>query len=463
MVTPQVRTAVVLVGKVGDITFEKVLVDTLSSSDDPETVGWALEGLARRGHGELPDLAAVLTGHESSRVRLKALEILCTLADRAPLKRVVAMLKDPDQAIRDRAGLFIKEKGSGAADELLLALAEPSRRQRSEIARLLQHIGLPGVALSGFVTAELKQAYRFLDLARALAAASGGPAKDLIQAALVEKQADTVDIILHALGTVVFGERMRVIVRALNSSNKREREDAVEALDNALHGDIRRGLMPLLDGQFVQEQLVTGRMTVKSWTRPPGSPGISMSSLLNEPDPLLQALCLEMVQENVPIMPLVDSFPNPLPDVPRVLEGAGDDSLSLGQRIRHLRAMPLFQGIKIRELAEVAGKAQWITVDQGEFLLRRGSVGDRIYLVCQGSLCSDGSRRSGEWSTGDIVGELACMDSAEQLVPCSVKPKPGSWVFHVTPFSRYCCNLPWRTCAQGTASGSRYTISGWHA
>ena len=128
------------------------------------------------------------------------------------------MLKDPDQAIRDCAGAFIKEKGAGAADELLLALAEPSRRQRTEIARLLQHIGLPGVTLSGFVTAELKQAYRFLDLARALDTAAGGPEKDLLRAVLMEKQADTVDIILHVLGTVVFGERMRVIVRAFNSN-----------------------------------------------------------------------------------------------------------------------------------------------------------------------------------------------------------------------------------------------------
>ena len=438
----QVRTAVALVGKVGDSAFEKLLVDTLSQSEDSEIVGWALEGLARMGHGDLPDLALALTGHESARIRLKALDTLCTLADRVPLRRVVAMLKDPDQAIRDRAGAFIKEKGSGAADELLLALAEPSRRQRSEIARLLQHIGLPGVALSGFVTAELKQAYRFLDLARALAAARGGPAKDLLQAVLVEKQADMVDMILHALGTVVFGERMRVIVRALNSSNKREREDAVEALDNALHGDIRRGLMPLLDGQFVQEQLITGRMTVKSWTRPPGSPGMAMSLLLNEPDPFLQALCLEVVQEDPAIMPIVDSFPNPLSNVPRVSEGTADDSPSLGQRIRYLRAMPLFQGIKIHELAEVAGKAQWITVNQGEFLLREGSVGDRIYLVCQGSLCSDGSRRSGEWSTGDIVGELACMDGAAQLVSVRCETKARLLVISCDTFRQILLQFP---------------------
>ncbi len=438
----QVRTAVALVGKVGDSAFEKLLVDNLSSSDDPETVGWALEGLARMGHRDLPDLALALTGHESLRIRLKAMDILCTLADRVPLRRVVAMLKDPDQAIRDRAGAFIKEKGSGAADELLLALVEPSRRQRSEIARLLQHIGLPGVALSGFVTAELKRAYRFLDLARALAAAPGGPAKDLLQSVLVEKQVDTVDMILHALGTVVFGERMRVIVRALNSSNKREREDAEEALDNALHGHIRRGLMPLLDGQFVQEQLITGRISVKSWTSPPGSPGEAMVSLLSEPDPVLQALCLEAVQENPAIMPILDLSPDPLSEVPRMSEGTADDSLSLGQRIRHLRAMPFFRGIKIRELAEVVGKAQWITVDQGEVLLRQGSVGNRIYLVCQGSLCSDGARRSGEWSTGDIVGELACMGSAEQLVTVRCETKARLVTISCDSFQQILLQLP---------------------
>ena len=419
----QVRTAISLVGKVGDSAFEKLLVDTLSQDKDPEMVGWALEGLARMNHGDLPGQALALTGHESARIRLKALETLCAMADRAPLKQIVGMLKDSDLQIRERAGAFIKEKGSGAVDELLMALAEPSRRLRSEIARLLQHIGLPGVALSGFVTTELKQAYRFLDLARALAAAPGGPAKDLLQAVLLEKKADTVDIILHALGTVVFGERMRVIVRALNTNNKREREDAMEALDNALHGDIRRGLMPLLDGQFVQEQLISGRMSVKSWTGPLCSPGDALLSLLSQDDPVLQTLCLDVVKESPAIMPIAVSSPHLLPDVFRVPEGVADDSLSLGQRIRHLRAMPLFQGIKIHELAEVAGKAQLITVDQGEILLREGDAGDRIYLICQGSLSPDDSRRSGEWLSGDIVGELACMDRTAQLVTVRCETK----------------------------------------
>ena len=85
--------------------------------------------------------------------------------------------------------------------------------------------------------------------------------------------------------------------------------------------------------------------------------------------------------------------------------------------------MPLFQGIKIHELARIVSKAQLITVDQGEILMHEGSVGDRIYIVCQGSLSADDSPRSGEWSSGDIVGELACMDGAAQLttVRCETK------------------------------------------
>ena len=85
--------------------------------------------------------------------------------------------------------------------------------------------------------------------------------------------------------------------------------------------------------------------------------------------------------------------------------------------------MPLFQGLKIHELARIVSKAQLITVDQGEILMHKGSVGDRIYIVCQGSLSADDSPRSGEWSSGDIVGDLACMDSAAQLatVRCETK------------------------------------------
>ena len=45
----QVRTAVALVGKVGDSTFEKLLVDTLSQSEDPETRRLGIGGIGPHG------------------------------------------------------------------------------------------------------------------------------------------------------------------------------------------------------------------------------------------------------------------------------------------------------------------------------------------------------------------------------------------------------------------------------
>ncbi len=428
----QVQTAIVLVAKVGDSSLVELLLEAISAPRDPEIIGWALEGLARMGHDRLVELALAQTGHESARVRLKALDILCTVTDGVPPERIVAMLKDSDPQVRARAGNFIRQKGAGIADVLLNALAEPSRRQRSEIARLLLHIGMPGVVLSGFVTDELNRAYRFLNLARALATVAGGPEKELLRDYLVEKQADKVDIILHALGTVAFGERMRVIVRALNSNNKREREDAVEALDNALHGKIRPGLMPLLDGQWVQEQLVTGRVSVKSWTGTPYSPAEAFSSMMASSDKVLQTLCLEVTQENPEIMAAADqsaglppsetmgdgrtgSVKSPLATTPAP-EGSIAGSLSLSRKIIYLRAMPFFQGVKIHELAWIVGKAQLVMVDPGEFLFREGGAGDRIYLVCQGKLSFDSHHRSGEWSFGDIIGALACIDGAAQIM-----------------------------------------------
>ncbi|MEE4113046.1 MAG: cyclic nucleotide-binding domain-containing protein [Desulfobacteraceae bacterium] len=232
---------------------------------------------------------------------------------------------------------------------------------------------------------------------------------------------------------------MRVIVRALGSGNRREREDAMEALDNALHGDIYRGLMPLLDEQSVQGFLISGRRPVTSWPGTFYSPGEALSFLLGEPDSVLNALCREVAQENPEIMAgvihpvglapgittenvrAVSQAATVLPVPPPA--GRTAVSCSLGQRIRHLRAMPLCQGLKILEIARIVSRAQLITVDRGEILIHNGSVGDRVYIVCQGSLSADDSHRSGEWSAGDIVGELACMDGAAQMetVRCETK------------------------------------------
>ena len=118
------------------------------------------------------------------------------------------MLKDADPQIRSRAATFILANGSAVAEDLFLALADPSRHQRVEIARLLRRLGLPGVILSRFVVSELQQAYRFLEFARILASLPTGPVNILLREYLVEKQADNVEITLYALGTLVFGEGM---------------------------------------------------------------------------------------------------------------------------------------------------------------------------------------------------------------------------------------------------------------
>ena len=130
---------------------------------------------------------------------------------------------------------------------------------------------------------------------------------------------------------------------------------------------------------------------------------------MEENDPVLRKLALEAAREK-----------------PEIELPAPDDGLSSGSLSRCLgclRPASLFQGLKIHELARIADQTQWTTLDPGAVLLRQGAPGERVYVVCSGRLVSVGDGQGRMWLSGDVVGDIACLDGGPQLatVRCEAK------------------------------------------
>ena len=220
------------------------------------------------------------------------------------------------------------------------------------------------------------------------------------------------------------------------------------ALDNTLHGKIRRGLIPLLAAKSVEEKLSISNGLIKSWTAPCVSVTTGLSKIIASPDRILSTLCREMIAENPEIMDILD-IAEPLPKVAIAYTDTHNDSrhgkapvLSIGQKIRYLRTLPLFSGMKIHELAQIAEQGQWMTANQGEMLLQTGIDDEKIHIICEGKLACVEKRYPFEWRAGELVGDIACLPGAVNRDSVRCEMRSLIMVLSCQTFQKLVVNFP---------------------
>jgi CRP-like cAMP-binding protein len=80
------------------------------------------------------------------------------------------------------------------------------------------------------------------------------------------------------------------------------------------------------------------------------------------------------------------------------------------QQIDLLKAVPLFSGCSQSELRSIAQLGTPVTVEAGEVLTERGSIGREFFLVLSGiASCRLGRRQVAEFTMGGYFGELALL------------------------------------------------------
>jgi len=80
------------------------------------------------------------------------------------------------------------------------------------------------------------------------------------------------------------------------------------------------------------------------------------------------------------------------------------------QQIELLRGVPLFAGCSHGELRSIAQLGSPVTVEAGEILTVRGSIGREFFLVLSGiASCRLGRRQVAEFTRGGYFGELALL------------------------------------------------------
>ncbi len=249
---PQVKVALEVLARSADPSFAEDLYHW-ARCEDPELRSLALRGLARSCDPELLEMARQALRDPNAVVRRAAAEMMASCGEKVPLAAWLDLLGDEDPQVRSWAHQAVRGRAE-AARELIRALASPSRRLREEALLLLDEMEAKPVEVSQFVKEQIDRAYRMIAAALAVKVSGEGLCAQLLSQHLLETSRGIQETVLRVLSVQEGGEGMQVLLRALGSTDRREVEDALEALESFLHPGVRKLLIPLLENLPLEEK-----------------------------------------------------------------------------------------------------------------------------------------------------------------------------------------------------------------
>jgi CRP-like cAMP-binding protein len=75
-----------------------------------------------------------------------------------------------------------------------------------------------------------------------------------------------------------------------------------------------------------------------------------------------------------------------------------------------LGQLPIFSGLRQRQLRQIAKLVQFVQFDPGDFVIQAGEPGDSLYLILAGTARVIGKGRARPLRAGDFFGEMALLD-----------------------------------------------------
>ncbi len=458
------RMGAEILGKTGDNVFSDILLE-LSTGEDPELKAWAISGLSKMKHKAVFEIVQASFEDTSPQVRRAAVEAAGVLGNNIPIKMLVTRLTDPDPNIRSRAALMIKQREKDVLPDLLSALHLPSRVLKNEILALLDDIGVPAVILSSFIVKELKAAYGCLARVKILESGPLSPSLALCRDHLLEKHNEIIEIVLRGLGSTVFGDRMKLIIRAIQSGEKRDVDNAIEALESSLHTDIRRLLVPLLGEGTMEEKLAVARERLGDDLPMTSSLGEILKELMGDPDPMIQVLGLYALGESArddALLPEIQRYANSENQMVKEAAGWALDALEAGvytknrptvgspmvEKIQWIRQIPLFTNLRVQELLTLVSMMAVQRYSRNDIVLREGMPYDCLYLIFEGQVSlitgheTDRQKQLECIGKNKFFGELALIDGKNHPYTAKVESDVMIYMLKADDFSLLLKNSP---------------------
>lgn len=290
---------------------------------------------------------------------------------------------------------------------ILEAARSGTRRQRAALAPILREVPVAEGTLAGLIAAELDNARRARDLARAL---STGPISSLVLQRLRERVDESAAAVLSLLAARLADPRLAELASLLERvSDDRERAVLIEAMEALLPPDKRAPLLAVLD-EREPESRGNGHAPVALDFEE------ALRRALVDDDELTRTFLAETLEpaRRTQVVGAASSAgrlatpPVSSEDPPTNGEGA---MLNPVEIVLHLRSLALFDRLRTRQLSELATIVREETHPPGSTIVREGDYADCMYLIVAGTLhVSREGLRLAELGPRDFFGEMAVLD-----------------------------------------------------
>lgn len=458
------RMGIEILGKTGDSAFSNILLK-FSAGEDSELKAWAISGLSKIKHQAVVDIAQESLEDPSPQVRRAAVEAIGILGNNIPVQMLIKRLTDSDLSIRSKAALLIRQREKDVLPDLLSSLHLPSRVLKNEVLALLDYIGVPAVMLSSFIVNELKAAYGCLAKVKILESGPLGPALALCRDHLLEKHNEIIEVVLRVLGSTVFGDRMKLIIRVIQSGEKRDVDNAIEAMESSLNTDIRRLLIPLLGEGTMEEKLAVAREKLKDDQPMASSLEDVFKEFVEDPDPMIQVLGLyalgESARDNA-LLPEIRRYANSENQMVKEAAGWALDILGAGidtknrppagppmvEKIRWIRQIPLFTNLRVQELISLISMMAAQRYSKNDVVLREGMPYDGLYLIFEGRVLLIAGHETDRQKVIECIGknrffgELALIDGENHPYTVKAESDVIIYILKADDFSLLIKNSP---------------------
>ena len=461
---PTRKAGIIAAGESGDNAFIPKLNEVLEREAEDSILPFIIKGLRNLGDEEIKTSALGYLNHPLEPVRLSVLEAIEIESD-DDLRAVIGLLGDASEKVHGLAKDKLEAAPYQNAQLLVESLTIPTRKVREGIFGLLGSLNISDVDVFRFAQSQLERAYGNLAEAETLRRFQDGRERDLLIDHLVQKKDLRLETILRVLATQDRSGQMRVIWRGVFSADSRQKSNALEALEDTVGHSLSKGMMPLLEGLPISECLASGK---KLFQLPDldSDPETLYPHLLSKHDWVTVALTLNLVgkegfdgldrgivedlaeSKNIFIRQTAKRILGIQSDL-HTKETDMEESISISDKIFHLRDIHIFEGLSVSELAAIASVTEEKVHPQGDIVIKEGEQGDTMYMIISGevSVIKDQEEEGVEFELarirdGDYFGEMALFEDMARSATVRTEGETRLLVLHKREFTEIVREYP---------------------